>query len=482
MRTAATRVLGMASLVGSLALGAPARAVEPVASSAVGPAGPVARGIAREAPGDPTVVRLENGLRVVISPGDRSPLVAMRLVYQAGAAYDEPDKSGTSQLTLASMIEATAHNPAGGYRDRLALLGALDVREVVDVDTATVAAAVPPEGVESVLWMWSDQMGFARPALSEAVLARKRAILASERRASVEGVAYGCASLAAYGALFPAPHPYGRARLATDAALGTVTVDDVARFHDRYIAPNRAVLSVVGKVDAEAALSLVRRYFADLPAAPVIEPPGGSPPRPSVTSIDMASSAEAPEVLIAWPAPPELAADDLELDVVANLLQGEAASFLGWSLLMEKKIATEVGAAHASNERGSTFTIRVVGRPGLAPDSLVAAVDAVLASLDEARVTSRLMPVVASMVRRRIVRFERSAERAASLAHDVLRVADTSFETKRLRRLSTMPATAVVRAIHRHLSPDRRVVVRVTHATEAPLCGEVVTAHAGVSP
>ena len=48
--------------------------------------------------------------------------------------------------------------------------------------------------------------------------------------------------------LYGGSHPFGQA--VTEASLKAITRDDVVAFHDAYFKPGRAVMTVVGDVQA----------------------------------------------------------------------------------------------------------------------------------------------------------------------------------------------------------------------------------------
>ena len=73
------------------------------------------------------------------------------------------------------------------------------------------------------------------------------------------------------------------------AAVASATPDSVKRatpealrqFHDRYYAPNNAILCLVGDVKVDQAVALIKKYFGDWKSHPVQAPDPGRLPAPA---------------------------------------------------------------------------------------------------------------------------------------------------------------------------------------------------------
>jgi len=101
-----------------------------------------------------TVVRrvLPNGLRVVLVPDHRAPLVAMDLMYRVGAR-DAPDAPlGIAMLVPRLMVRATAHLREGDYDRYLDAAGGFDSAWSVNLDRTIFRVTVPAEQVEPIGW------------------------------------------------------------------------------------------------------------------------------------------------------------------------------------------------------------------------------------------------------------------------------------------------------------------------------------------
>jgi zinc protease len=427
----------------------------------------------------PSRTVLANGLSVLVAPSDRVPLVALRLEYAGGVSDGAP---GAAELALRSVIAGTAHVRDGAYYANLGRLGATETTDVVRATTTVLAVTVPREAVDTVLWMWSDQMAFGGAGMTDAQIDRQRTLALNNWQVAFGSVPLGCVGDLVREAVHPGPHSAVPPIVPPPAALAAVSARDVRAFYDGHYAPNGSVLSIVGDVDEPTLLASVRRYFGDIPATRSSATLADSPATArlsGVKTLDAVSSSPVTEVVLAWPTVAYLQADDAELDVIAAILQGKNAALLGWSLIDDKKLATYVDAHQTSNARGSMFAIRVFAPAGTDPDALVAAVDGVLRGLDEREIDHWLKGAVAGLMERELLASEHAAHRAYRIG-DYDRVAhDPSYGKTLQRRQWTMTASAVEAAMRRQLPPDRRVVMRVTHSDAAPSCGAVAPVRAG---
>ena len=110
-----------------------------------------------------TRARLPNGLTIVLEENHQSPFVALQLRY-AGGSCDEPaGKEGLAALTQRMMMMGTRHVPGGGYDATLDRIGATERGSSAGMESLIQSVTVPSNAVDSVLWLWSDQMGFFAP-------------------------------------------------------------------------------------------------------------------------------------------------------------------------------------------------------------------------------------------------------------------------------------------------------------------------------
>ena len=88
------------------------------------------------------------------------------------------------------------------------------------------------------------------------------------------------------------------------------------------------------------------------------------------------------KIVIAYHSPAHFEAGDAELDLLASMLSSGKSSRLYKSLVYEKALAQSVSATQESSVLSSIFTVEIMVRPGVSPDAVEKATDALLAEVD----------------------------------------------------------------------------------------------------
>ncbi len=194
------------------------------------------------------------------------------------------------------------------------------------------------------------------------------------------------------------------------ADLDAATLEDVKAFFETYYAPNNAVVVVAGDIEPEAAMALVKQYFADIPSPPG-KPvqPDISEPRQEKERRGTRTDALAPRPGLAWGyhAPARGTPEHYAMVMLTDILADGEDSLLHQKLVKEKGYAGGVGAA--INMLGSPFNYEgpmlwvgyMIHDPAHSPDDIVADLDTVVEKV-------RTQPVDAATLERAKVKFRSS--------------------------------------------------------------------------
>jgi zinc protease len=307
---------------------------------------------------------LANGLDVLVHEDHNCPIVAVNLWYHVGSKNEHPGRTGFAHLFEHLMFEGSQHHDKGYFQPLQEAGGTLNGS--TNADRTNYWEVVPTNALELALWMESDRMGYLLPALTEARFNNQRDVVLNERRQNYENRPYGLAGMAIVAALYPPDHPYHWLTIGDADDLRAAKLDDVKAFFQTYYRPRNASLALAGDVDTAVALELADRYFGDLESGS--EPPPvqytAPPPLTSEIRLLIEDRIELPRLYLAWHSPALFAAEDAELDLVADVLAGGKTSRLYRALVYEQRIATEVAASQNSRELGSFFQLVATAAPG----------------------------------------------------------------------------------------------------------------------
>ncbi len=200
---------------------------------------------------------LSNGLRVIVHPDHRMPLVAVHLSIRAGSRNEPAEHSG-----LAHLCEHLAFQGAG----LPALIQARGgtAQGATSHDATRFGILLPKS--ELAFGLWAQARRLADTASHLKLLETQRRVLLQERRQRVERRPYGRAVEILQGLLYPEGHPYHHIAAGRLESLRAINEDDVRRFFDSYYRPNNADLVLVGDLTADRAFDAAERWLGPLPA------------------------------------------------------------------------------------------------------------------------------------------------------------------------------------------------------------------------
>ncbi len=217
-----------------------------------------------------TRATLDNGLRVVIVRNNLAPAVAIQLNYLVGSVEAPAGFPGMAHAQEHMMFRGSPGLSADQLSTIIAAAGGdfnADTQQVVTQYLATVAA----EDLEPALRVEAIRMQGILD--SEKGWAEERGAIEQEVAQDLSNPEY-LLGVSLQEKLF-AGTPYEHDALGTRPSFAKTTAAMLQKFHRDWYAPNNAILVIVGDIDSEKTLTMVRRLFSPIQARPI-------PPRPAV--------------------------------------------------------------------------------------------------------------------------------------------------------------------------------------------------------
>ncbi len=318
---------------------------------------------------DFTQTRLPNGLRLIISEDHLAPVAAVNVWYNVGSKHEVKGKTGFAHLFEHVMFQGSANV---GKTEHMALVQAAGgtLNGTTWLDRTNYFETMPSHQVDLALWLEADRMGTLLQALSQENLDNQREVVKNEKRWSYDNRPYGSWVEKLLGAIFPEGHPYHHPTIGSMEDLDAASIGDVASFFRLHYAPNNAVLSVVGDVDAERITAVVEQYFGAIPANPDV--PVALPDMSLAQSIGREIREVVPDRVplprIHWgfrgPLFGEKRLD--ALDLAGQILAGGKGSRLHRRLVREELLAQDVALFSMGLVAGASITVGMAtARPGV---------------------------------------------------------------------------------------------------------------------
>ncbi len=320
---------------------------------------------------------LPNGLRVIVHEDHKTPKVAVAVWYRVGSANEPRGKSGFAHLYEHLMFNGSEHHDKE-YFPPLQEIGASGVNGATSLDQTYYYEIVPTGGLERVLWLESDRMGYMVGAITQAKLDEQRAVVQNEKR-TYENQPYALMDQREAEGMFPENHPYYHSTIGSMEDLSAASLEDVQAWFGQYYGAANAVVTLSGDVTPETARALVTKYFGSIPAGPPTTRVTAWVPTLDRDKTEVMHD-NVPQTAIAWtwPVPGQGSTEAEALKMAAHVLGRGKSSRLYQALVQERQIASSASANYQAMAVAGIFSIDVRLKDGVDPDVADAAVREVL--------------------------------------------------------------------------------------------------------
>jgi zinc protease len=402
---------------------------------------------------------LPNGLTVILSVDHTTPTVAVDVWYHVGSKNELPGRTGFAHLFEHVMFTGSGHVPYGTHDQLTEGVGG-ENNGTTSNDRTTYYETVPSNYLEDELWLESDRMGFLLDTLDLAKLNAQRDIVKNERRQSMDNQPYGRVDEILSQNTYPASHPYSWDVIGSMTDLSAASEQDVKDFFRLYYAPNNAILSIVGDIDAAKTKTWVTKYFGDIPRGKPITRPTVKPVTlTGLTRLVYEDKVTVPRLYIQWPTVGEKNDDQFALNVLGSILSGARTKRLTKALVYDTQAAASVSAFQDSKEDVGEFQIVVTPRPGHSLTDLEAATDAILTKLKADGPTAEELQMASAGLELGFVSaLEDNLSKAFILADGVGFHGSSAYFQTEYQKLLSVTAADVKRVANQYLTSGRVIL------------------------
>ena len=392
---------------------------------------------------------LENGLTLLVQPDHSAPAVAVVTHVKAGF-FDEPDRwIGISHVLEHMFFKGTPRRGVGAIaRETKSAGGYLNASTTYD--HTTYFTVLPASNVATALDIQADAL---RHSLIDAgELSRELQVIIQEAKRKLD-----TPSAVAYETLHEVMfdrHRIRRWRIGHEDQLARLTRHDLRAYYESRYVPERAIVAIVGAVDADHALALARAAYGDWPRAAGAEDRSPEEPeRREVRARTLRGDVTQAELVLGWRAVPPLHPDSPALDLAAAVLGSGRGSWL-YRSLREPGIVTWAAAHNYAPTELGVFTISAELRPERLEAALTGAAE-VVARLTTVGPTDDDLERARTLVRARWARRLESMEGRASALAAAEALEDFGLLDREYAMLAEVTAAQVRQAAARYLAPDR---------------------------
>jgi len=409
----------------------------------------------------PSFVRatMPNGMRLVVAPVTKLPLVSISAVIDAGARTEREGEEGVAALTAQLLLEGAAGMDGAALTDRFERIGT-SVEARADWDSATITLTVLQERLPEALTLVRDLL--RAPEFPEREVVR----LKDERLAELMQLRAEPGSLAdeQFARAVYAP----TARYATPAggnatSVRALTRDVVRDFYARRYRASTTTLVLAGDVTVEGLGALAEKLFGDWQGGEVPTTDRAIDTAPGQKLVRIVAKSDAPqsEVRVGHVGLPRRHPDYFAVTVMNAVLGGLFSSRINLNLREAHGYTYGAFSAFEWRRAAGPFVIQTAVKSEVTG----AAVREILKEIDGVRTApiseSELTLATSYLDGVFPIRYETTAAIATALSNLVIQDLPESYYDEYRAHVRQVTTDDVLRAAKQHLHPDRLHIVIV---------------------
>jgi len=407
----------------------------------------------RAAAADTVQEVLDNGLTVIVQERPSADTVALQHTALAGVR-DDGDQQGVTVLTSRMLLSGTPRRPSDIDMRAAATLAGGTLSRGTTSEVSSIACVVPGSSAELAFDLVSDAL--VHPTFTPlAFLTQQQLALQnlSQRRTDPGMLIDDLFQQSLF-----AGQPLGLPPLGTPATVAATKLDDIHATRKRLWGGANAVVTVVGRIRVDDALSLAGQYFGPLFAGPAnVRPP--SPPQPPSAPETVTGVAGQQQLFrVGFLAPSLSDSDRYPMAVLTGMMSGFSGRLLR-ELRTQRGISYTPSAGYVSYSDAGLWYAAAGVDPDKLDEALAVTQTEIRRISDERASDAEVSDTVDASAGQQILATQSNAEVAARLASQQI-FGDVSTD-EYVRRIQTVTANDVQRVARTYLDLDHSLTILV---------------------
>jgi zinc protease len=304
-----------------------------------------------------------NGLTVLLVADHSAPVVTFEVTYEVGSRNEVTGVTGATHILEHMMFKGSEafNDPKGNSIKQLLERVGGQFNASTSFDRTNYFATIGRESLESYIAIEADRMRHLW--LHESDRQAEMTVVRNEYergKNDPENVLLEEVNAAAYVAL-----PYHHPTIGWKSDIEHVPIAKLREFYDTFYWPNNATLTVVGDIETEAVLGLIKKYYGVYPHSPA--------PIPAIYTEEPAQSGERRvlvkrpgelgSIIVAHKVPNGRDADQAPLEMLDAILSSGKNARL-YRALVDQGLALSAGAGTNLHHDLSLHTVFAALTPG----------------------------------------------------------------------------------------------------------------------
>lgn len=311
---------------------------------------------------------LDNGLKVLVKPDHRAPVVVSQIWYRIGSSFEKSGHTGVSHVLEHMMFKGTDRFGPGELSNLVARYGGNE-------------NAFTGRDYTGYYQMWEKSrlpMSFAIEANRMTLLnmdsqefEKEKRVVMEERRMRTDDSPIGTAYERLFATAFLSS-PYQNPVIGWRHDLQNLSLEYTKHWYEKWYAPNNATLVVVGDVDPEEVHQLALKHFGQLKAKELPTLPDYTEQKPQGEKrITIKEKVKVPQLMMGFLAPSIKTAQSIDdtyaLAMLANVLDGGLSARFETHLVRGEQVAASIGTGYDAVARGDVL-FSIMGTPAQGAD------------------------------------------------------------------------------------------------------------------
>lgn len=305
---------------------------------------------------------LKNGLKVYLLPVPGSPVVTTMTAFNVGSCDEDKTATGLAHYLEHLMFKGTSKLKPGDI-DRMTQRSGGSNNAYTNHDMTNYHFDFAADRWETALEIEAERMRGLLIDKAHEFEQEKGAVI--EELARNEDAPWDLEEKAILPMLFGKESPYGHPIIGEREHVRGATADVIKGYYNKWYHPNNATMIVVGGIDPDLAIAKIKAKLENIPTTALPERkawPTKLPDRPA--RLEFPSKFPTARMIMGFATIPQGHADESALDIASMILASGKTSRLYKKLVLEERMAVEVGASHSPGRYPGWFGIQMELLPG----------------------------------------------------------------------------------------------------------------------
>lgn len=356
-----------------------------------------------------------NGLTVLLVPDHSAPVVTFEVTYEVGSRNEVTGATGATHILEHMMFKGSeAYNdPKGNSIKQILERVGGQFNASTSFDRTNYFATVGRESLESYIAIEADRMRHLW--LRESDRQAEMTVVRNEYergKNDPENVLLEEVSAAAYVAL-----PYHHPTIGWKSDIEHVPIAKLREFYDTFYWPNNATLTVVGDIETEPVLALIKKYYGVYSHSPAPIPAiyTEEPAQTGERRVMVKRPGELGSIIVAHKVPNGRDADQAALEMLDAILSSGKNARL-YRALVDQGLALSAGAGTNLHHDLSLHTVYAALTPGTSHEQVE---KALLAEINKIKTSGVTAAEVASVKQQYIAEDAYKRDGTAAVASEL---------------------------------------------------------------